>query len=261
MAEGKKGILSNWIVRNILLAAAVLVAVAVLTSILLDKATRHGKEITVPDFSGMSVGEAIMVAKSHGVRATVTDSVYIRRMARGAVYGQSPKAGSNVKRGRKIHLTINSVSPRKVQMPNLIGYSMRQAKAELLSRGLLLGRLIYVSDMATNNVLRQQRRGSPVKPGTHVDSGTEIDLVVGLNQSDNTTYVPNVVGLKYLRAVDAVHDNSLNVGKLVFSRDVRTYADSLDAVVYRQGPSASSAPIYMGSQMSLYLSLEKDKQE
>ena len=38
-------------------------------------------------------------------------------------------------------------------MPNLVGLSMRQAIAELQSRGLVLGKLVYVEDLATTNVL------------------------------------------------------------------------------------------------------------
>ena len=52
-------------------------------------------------------------------------------MKRGAVFSQNPKPGSEVKKGRKVSLTINSVLPKKVTMPSLVGFSMRQAKAEL----------------------------------------------------------------------------------------------------------------------------------
>ena len=136
---------------------------------------------------------------------------------------------------------------------------MRQAKAELNSRGLTLGKLTYVSDIATNNVLRQVYNNREIKPGKQIESGAVIDLVVGLNPTDNQTYIPDLKGMKYLRAVDAIHDNSLNIRKVSFDSNVRTYADSLNAVVYRQSPTASNAPILMGSEVSIFLSLEKDE--
>ena len=141
-------------------------------------------------------------------------------------------------------------------MPNLVGYSLRQAKAELSSRGLVLGKIKYVDDIATNNVLKQQYRGSDISAGKSVESGSSIDLVVGLNPSDNKTYIPNVVGMKYIRAVDVVHDNSLNISKLQFDATVRNYADSVSAVVYRQAPAASQAPALMGSNVTLYLTTD-----
>lgn len=253
------GVRSGWIVRNLLLAAVVFAALAVGAYVGLNVLTHHGQELEVPDLTNMKVGEARYTAEMEGLRIEVVDSVYIRRMGRGLVYSQNPKPGGRVKKGRKIRLTINSVMPKKVQMPNLVGYSMRQAKAELGSRGLVLGKLIYVNDMATNNVLRQLLRNREIAPGAPVESGTAIDLVVGLNPDNNETYVPNVVGLKYLRAVDVIHDNSLNIRKLNFDESVKTYSDSLDAVVLRQGPEGSGAPILIGSEVTLYLSVDPAK--
>ncbi|MBR1872042.1 MAG: PASTA domain-containing protein [Bacteroidales bacterium] len=257
--EAKK-IFGNWIVKNLIWALVLVTVLVIAASIGLRVMTNHGKEITVPDFTNMNVNEAKYNAGLVDIRAEVTDSVYIRRMGRGLVYSQNPKAGSKVKKGRRVMLTINSVTPKKVQMPNLVGYSMRQAKAELLSRGLNPGKLIYVSDMATNNVLRQLRRNREIAPGTMVESGSTIDLVVGLSSNDNQTYVPDVSGMKFLRAVDAVHDYSLNIKTLHFDEGIKTYADSLDAVVYKQTPSPSRNPMLMGSDVNLYLSKDPLKQ-
>ncbi len=252
----------QWLVRNLAGVVIFVLCLSFAAGVLLKISTRHGKEISVPDFTNMKVSEASYTAAGEHLRIEVTDSVYIRRMGRGLVYSQNPKAGAKVKKGRRILLTINSVTPKKVQMPNLVGYSMRQAKAELLSRGLALGKLIYVSDMATNNVLRQLLGSREVRPGAMVESGSAVDLVVGLNEADSLrAYVPNVAGLKYMRAVDAVHDANLNVSRAVFDSSVRDYSDSLDAVVYKQAPSASEsgAPVQMGSEVTIYLSLDPSK--
>lgn len=180
MSENKN---FGWVWKNILGAVVLFLVLAVGAGFLLKLMTNHGKEITVPDLTNMSVSEARYTAGLQNLRIEVTDSVYIRRMGRGMVYSQNPKAGSSVKKGRRIILTINSVNPKKVQMPNLVGYSMRQAKAELNSRGLNLDKLLYVEDMATNNVLRQMFRGREIEAGTMVESGADITLIVGLNPS------------------------------------------------------------------------------
>ena len=137
---------------------------------------------------------------------------------------------------------------------------MRQANAELLSRGLLLGKLIYVQDLATNNVLKQLYENAEIEPGSMIDSESPVDLVLGLNGYDFVTYVPDVVGLKHMSAVDAVHDNSLNVKNLRFDRTVRDYDDSLNAMVYKQTPEASdSINVKMGSDVTLYLTLDENR--
>lgn len=257
--EEKTNTSKFWVLKNLAGAVLFFVALAMVANVLLGIFTHHGKVIQVPDMVGLSVREADHVADTSGVRIDVVDSIYVRGMAKGAVYKQNPAAGSNVKKGRRIMLTINATQPKRITMPNLVGYSMRQAKAELSSRGLNLGRLIYVDDIATNNVLKQQQNGRDVRPGSSVESGSDIDLVVGLNGSDNRTYIPNVMGMKYIRAVDVVHENSLNVGNLVFDASVRNYNDTINSVIYRQSPGASQAPTQMGSSVSLYLTVDPER--
>lgn len=253
-------ILKNWIVKNLLIALGVVVVLIVGSMIFLNLFTKHNQELLVPDLANMSVEEAHLVAAEAGMRIDVTDSAFVKRMKRGAVYRQNPVPGSKVKHGRRISLTINAVNPRQITMPDLIGYSMRQAKAELLSRGLVLGRLIYVQDMATNNVLRQLHGNMEIAPGEMIESEAVIDLVVGLNSRDNRTFVPYLAGLRNLSAVEAVHDHSLNIGSLRFDDTVKDYEDSLNAVVYRQIPVAcDSIPVMMGESVNLYLTLDHSK--
>lgn len=257
--ENKKCLTDNIYIKNILGIFIALLALIISSSIFLKVITHHGNKIEVPDFTNMTMSEAKYNAGINNIKVIVIDSVYVRRMKKGAVYSQNPKPGSTVKKGRRIRLTINSINPKKIIMPNLVGVSMRQAHAELLSRGLNLGQLIYVNDIATNNVIRQLYNKKEIKPGMYINSGSNIDLVVGLNNFDNTTNVPDVIGMKYMRAVSAVHDYSLNVSRLVFDSSVRNYADSLDAVVYKQGPVASEIPVIMGSDVSLYLTVDAAK--
>jgi len=253
----KNGILGNWIVRNLLLAAALVVGLLLVTQVGLGLITRHNRTVTVPDFTNMSVAEAQKVARDGHVGVKVTDSVFVRRLAAGVVYRQSPKAGATVKKGRSIFLTINSIVPRKVVMPNLIGYSLNEARAELNNRGLTLGKLTYTQDIATNNVLRQTVRGRNVRAGDLVVSGSDVDLTLGLAREERPTVVPRVIGQKYVSAVDALHDRYLNVGRVRFDSDIRTYADSVNAVVYQQDGLGQTRTY--GSSINLYLTLDPGK--
>lgn len=251
-----KEIFGNWIVRNILLGMLFVVGIIVVVNLLLGAVTMHGKSIAVPDMTNMTFKEARQVAEKAGVRVEIGDSVYVRQMKRGAVFSQNPKAGSLVKKGRRILLTTNAVNAKQVAMPSLVGCSMRQAKAELASKGLFLGKMTYIEDIATNNVLKQLYKNMEIKAGTMIDSGSSIDLVLGLDPSQIQTYVPDVTGMKFLRAVDVVQDNSLNIGRVIFDANVRTYNDSLNAVVYSQTPETGDFPITRGSEISISLKLE-----
>lgn len=255
----KESILGNWIVKNLLLGVLFVLLLVAAASIFLSIRTRHGKEVTVPDLSGLSVRDASRTASAIDLSIIVTDSVFMKRIPRGAVVSQLPRAGSKVKPGRKISLTINSQVPKKVSMPDLVHVSLRQAKAELVSKGLVLGKLNYVSDIATNNVLRQQYRGHDIETGEQIYTGSVIDLVLGLNGADAMTYIPNLTGYKYMSAVDALQDNSLNISAVVFDKGVRTYADSIAATVYSQRPAATGSPVVMGTSVTVYLKLNADE--
>jgi beta-lactam-binding protein with PASTA domain len=256
----KTGFLGNWIVRNLLAALSIAVVLLVGAMIFLNVATKHNQELIVPDLSNMSVADADSIAVSEGMRIEVVDSVFVKRMKKGAVYRQNPIAGSKVKQGRRISLTINAVNAKKVTMPNVVGLSMRQAMAEIQSRGLVLGKLIYKEDLATNNVLRQLMNDKDIEPGTQVESEAVVNLVLGLDASDSRTYVPDVLGMRNISAVDAVHSSSLNIKRLRFDSTVKDYDDSLAAVVYKQTPEPSdSVSVMKGGEITLFMTIDENK--
>ena len=243
-------------------AAGVLLAVALLFLVkgFLNSYTRHGEELVVPDFSNLTFVEAESLAKENDMRVVITDSVFIKRMKKGAVYRQSPSPGSKVKKDKLITLTVNAKTSKTITMPDLVGMSMRQAKAELLSRGLVLGSLIYQHDLATNNVLKQMVNGVKVRPGVELPAESRVDLVLGLNSHDCMTYVPNVMGLKQISAIGAINDNSLNVKRMHFDETVKDYDDSLNAMVWSQNPApVGNVKVGMGTGVILYLTLDANK--
>ena len=247
----------NWIFKNLVGAVIFFAVLLIAAAVGLNVITRHGKTVTAPDFTNLTVPQAQALAQESHVGVKVVDSVFVKRLAAGVVYRQQPKAGATVKKGRSIFLTINSVVPRKVVMPNLYGYSVTEARAELKNRGLNLGKLNYVKDIATNTVLGQYCDGVELNAGDLVVNGSNIDLKVGVGKEDNVTTVPSVIGLKYVSAVDAIHDRFLNTGRVTFDKDIRTYADSVDAVVYKQDtPGATKS---LGAGVNIYLTLDPEK--
>ena len=247
----------NWIAKNLIGAVVFFVLLIVGASVGLNLITRHGKTVKAPDFTNLSVQEAQALANEAGVGVKVVDSVFVKRLQGGVVYRQNPKAGANVKKGRSIFLTIKSVVPRKVVMPNLYGYSVTQARSELKNRGLNLGKLTYVKDIATNTVLGQYCGGRELVAGDLVVNGSDIDLKVGVGSEENTTVVPRVIGMKYVSAVDAIQDRFLNTGRVTFDPDIKTYTDSVNAVVYKQ--DAAGVTKNLGAPVNIYLTLDKSK--
>ena len=249
----------NWVILNVVLALAFFMALLVATQVGLKLITRHNKVITVPDFTGMSVADAKIVARRYDIRTEVVDSVFVKRFEKGHVFSQNPAPGSQVKKDRCIKLTINSTQAKTVKMPNLIGYSLRQAKTEILSAGLTVGRLSYREDMATNNVLDQFIAGRYVAPGTEVEAETPVDLLLGLAPDENETYIPYLIGFTLPVARDNIFENSLNLGNVSYDETVHNYQDTLNAVVYQQTPAYRTGSAPMGASIHLKMTVSQAK--
>lgn len=258
--SAKKKWWNNILLRTVGIAAVALLVLILIVNSILGLTTRHGKEFPLPDLSNLTFAQAQEVAKEHDLKLEITDSVYVKSLKKGVITRQNPNPESMVKRGRKVRLTINAVAPKRVQMPLLVGYSLRQAKTELSSAGLRLGTLIYSEDIATNNVLAQEYKGREILPGTEIESDSVIDLVLGLNPNDNSTYIPDLTGYKFSIARDIILENSLNISEAVFDKEVKDYSDSLEAVVYRQLPEPSDSVKYMlGTNVSIFLTTDLSK--
>jgi Uncharacterized protein conserved in bacteria len=247
-------------IKRILVQLALILGILVVLFILIQWGlkgfTRHGQALEVPDFTGLTMDQAREAAELGQLELEVVDSLYLPHRTRGTIFRQLPLPGERVKKHRRVLLTVNSMLPRKVNAPSLVGFSLRQAKAELASQGFLLGELSYIEDIATNTVLEQHYRGQTLEPGTPIDSQSIIDFVLGLNPENNIAYIPHLIGLNIDAAKDIITDHSLNVGAIFFDQTVLSSSDSLSAVVYQQTPTPTDSLSWeIGSRVSLFLSM------
>ena len=72
-----------------------------------------------------------------------------------SVLKQVPEGDELVKINRTVYLTINRHVPPMVEMPNIVGFSFRNAEMALKNMGLRIGDTTYVTDFAKNSVLEQ----------------------------------------------------------------------------------------------------------
>jgi beta-lactam-binding protein with PASTA domain len=219
-----------WI--NILAAFVLLVVLLLLFLGSLDLITHHGKTMKIPAVIGQSIDEARKTLESQGFEIAIQDSLYNDTIPPLQVIKQFPEADNLVKVNRTVYLTINRAVAPVIDMPNLISMTFRNAEMVLRRYGLKLGDTVFRPDFARNSVLDQEYKGESIKPGTKIQQGSEITLVLG-NGVGTEFVVPDLFGLNYREARASLSQAGLIVGSVVPDADVR---DTLGAFVYRQNP-------------------------
>jgi beta-lactam-binding protein with PASTA domain len=247
-------------VKSPLLAFGIILVAVILFFAFLHVFSRHGNGFPVPDFSGISMEEAKDLAEQKDLRLEVTDSVFITTREPGIVIDQNPSPGIFVKANRRVFITTNAVNPILVDMPNLVGLTLRQAKSTLNLQGFRIGYLSFVPDIAVNNVLEQHFKGKEIEPGTAIPKGAEINLVLGKGLYNERTILPRVIGLTFAEARNLLQDASLNLGRYTFDETIIDNVDSLQAKVYSQYPNqVGETNINFGARVDLWLTLNESR--
>ena len=249
--------------RHFILAVCSAIVLVCVASQLLGVLTRHNQRIVVPEFVGTDLGEALKVAGKAELEIHVNDSLYVPAYDGGVVLDQNPKAGSEVKSGRHIFVTVNSYNQRKVQLPYVTGFSLRQAKNILEVAGLGIDEIRYVPDIATNYVIEQRIDGKVVEENTdqQVYIGTNVTLIVGQSSKDEQSYqtVPKVVGLSLSEAKSRLWERGLNIGAVKFDEGINMFEQN-EARVYMQSPGQAQLA-KLGQKVTLRLTLDAEKIE
>lgn len=249
----------NRLAWNLFLIVVIMLAMAISAHLLMQLATRHGARCTVPDFSGIALADAEQLAKKHDLELHINDSLFVPAYEGGIVLDQLPKGGVEVKPGRTVYITINSFRQKMVPVPYVASRSLRQAKNMLEIAGLEIKELIYRPDMATNYVLEEFYERQQILADSHIEAemGSGITLYVGVEPSENNTFVPQVVGLSLHDAKGRLWESGLNVGKVIYEEGINLL-NQKQARVYAQSNPAEQG-LALGTPIDLMLTLDLDR--
>lgn len=146
--------------------------------------TMHGEGVDVPEVKGMMLSDATYALDRAELVTVVVDSTYVRDRPVGSVLEQKPAAGSRVKSGREVYLTINQKMMPTAVIPNLAdNCSRREAEARLRALGFRIGPIEFTPGDA-DWVYELKANGRPVVAGERVSKDVPIVLVVGNNSQD-----------------------------------------------------------------------------
>jgi beta-lactam-binding protein with PASTA domain len=225
---------------NMLIGFGVAICLFIIFFFSLGWITGNGETEKVPAVIGLDVAAAEKNLIALGFDVELQDSIYVDTLARNAVLRQTPEADEVVKKGRTVYLTVNRVIAPQVDMPNLVGFSIKSAETYLKVLGLRLGSIQMVPDQNKNVVIDQLVNGQPIAPGSKIPSGTLIHFLVGDGGASEGMFMPDLVGLTYEQAKAQLISLGLNLGVVTVNGSI---GDSASAFVFDQNPSAYGSQI------------------
>ena len=93
-------------------------------------------DITMPDITGMTIDQARSRLKNLGLVIGKISAGTDDSKEDGVILMQSPPGDSKVTKGATVDVTVNRVKSKKVELPNLVGMTVKDAKDALASLGL-----------------------------------------------------------------------------------------------------------------------------
>ena len=251
------------VMANILYMGIVGVLLIVAVYIGLKIGTRHSRVIEVPNFMGMTIDNAYNVAEDSDLQLIVRDSIFDVALPGGTIVDQLPKISPirevTVKPGRKVYVTINAYTRRKVDVPYVAKQTLRQALNQIERSGLTIDRLVYKEDMtSTDYVVKQSIGGDEILPTTRVKvpAGTGVTLQVSYQEKEQYTSTPRLIGLSLQQAKNTLWDNGLNIADVVYDDSVDDLIACRKAKVYKQ-TSKIGTQLRRGNEVSIYLTCDK----
>lgn len=142
--------------------------------------THHDQKIEVPSLSKMSLDETQKTLENLKLNFRVIDSASFNpNYPPKSVIDQDPEAGDFVKVNRKIYLTLNPSSYRKIAIPDIFDKTKRQVETHLKSIGFRIGEYYYIPDLGRNVVRKLEFNGKELKAGDLIPKNSSIDLILG----------------------------------------------------------------------------------
>lgn len=219
----------------------------------LNSYTNHGQEIVVPELSGMTPLEAKQLLAKQSLKCEVIDSVFMKGKSLGTIVEQTPNPGDKIKADRTVYLIVNSSSIRKVILPDVHEFSLRQAEAMINSVGLKVDSVVYVPNEYKDLVQYVKQNKLEVQPGTRIPEGSSVTLYVGRGLANETLEVVSFRKLNEEQALLKAHSAFLNIGKVVYDVQPKDDADKAQYFVYKQVPATGSS-VNVGGSVDIYLS-------
>ncbi len=138
--------------------------------------------VRIPDLLGKTQIEAELALEEVGLKLGEILTGSNPTMTEGTVIKQLPETNAQIQRGASVTITINVISGNLVQVPNFIGRSLTEVRAELSTLGLSFNKAVSVPDnIYPEGIITNQ---DPA-PSFRVPQGTAMNFFVSSGPKSN----------------------------------------------------------------------------
>ena len=217
MPQALSTILKSPRTKKVLLVLGLLLTlVLVCDNVIMPWFVSRGGVVEVPSVVGMPFDRAKVLLDSIGLQGREGEVRPDPRHPKGAVISQAPFAGTKVRSGRRVYLSISGGEPIS-EVPLVRGRSLRDASFALDRAGLSLGETTYAlsGDFPPNTIIDQ---GMPA--GTKIRKGSPISVVVSQGKESDRIAVPSVVGKILPEAEKILSRQGLKKGNVTYQENL-----------------------------------------
>jgi len=181
---------------RLILSALAMLFVMFLSAAITLRIALHGHEVTVPNFSGMTVSEASTAALHTGLDLNIENKFYSTTVPAGRMLSQAPAPGSKVRHGWQVRVT-ESLGPQQVTIPDVSSEPLREASLNLRRGGLDLGTLAHIDTPGDPDIVLAQ---TP-PPNAGVDQ-PRVSLLLSTTAAgaSSALVTPSFLGMSYSAA-------------------------------------------------------------
>lgn len=175
---------------RVLFLAGVLISAALVSCLTAMRLAIRGSEVTVPAVVGRSLGEASRRISGAQLVLKVRGHRFDDHVAPDGIIAQSPAEGSRLKRRGNVKVLV-SLGPRRIQVPDLRGKTLRAVRYQLLQRGLTPG---FTSTISFDNSEKDLVMSQFPLPGTQETRSPTVNMLVSAGRNRVAYLMPDLVG-------------------------------------------------------------------
>jgi len=197
-------------IRMLLLAAGMMV-VAVLSAWVAFTFLTRGGEVTVPALEGVELRAALELTSRDQLGLRVKGTGYDLGTPPGHVISQDPPPGTRIKANRIVYVVVSQGTP-SVFIPKLTGLTLRRAELQLAQAGLILGKIGHTHDeeASIGSVITQ----SPI-PGRFVPRNSSINMLLSDGPRPAVYLLPDMTGFPMETVLSRIRDWNMRSGRIM----------------------------------------------